>query len=163
MGYINEIIQHVKRAQVIASAHGLSNLLQPGLVKELVIAEILDHEIHKTKHEPDAWDKKDPSLKFEYLSCFQGGTFQFDRMFKAPADKRKKSLDRIARNSKIFCAIFKEDSPLDVEAIYEVNVKTVLKETERQLDRSSNDISHVGYTIKWVKENGTLIYSHSST
>jgi len=34
----------------------------------------------------------------------------------------------------------------------------VLKETERQLDRSSNAISHVGFSEVWAKENGIVVY-----
>lgn len=158
MNYISQIVELVKKAQEIASKHGFKNLLQPGLVKELIIADILGHDVHKTKHEPDAYDPLNPNLKYEYLSCFENGTFQLDRMFKAPPDKRAKSLERITRNHKIYCAVFKEESPLTVIAIYEVEVEVLLRETERQLDRSRNDISHVGFTIKWVQENGREVY-----
>jgi hypothetical protein len=64
-----------KKAQEIASKHGFRNLLQPGLVKELIIADMLGHDVHTTKHEPDAYDPNDPNLKYEYLSCFENGTF----------------------------------------------------------------------------------------
>ena len=119
----------------------------------------LGHEVHRTKHEPDAYDPANPSRKFEYLSCFQAGTFQLDRMFKSPLDKRAKSLERITRNAAIYCAVFDEDSPLDVLVIYDVPVTVILRETERQLDASSNDISHVGFTIKWTQQNGKVVYS----
>lgn len=159
MSYIRQIIRYVRQAQEIATQHGFKNLLQPGLVKELVVADILGHEVHRTKHEPDAFDPSDPSRKFEYLSCFEGGTFQLDRMFKSPADKRAKSLDRIKRNAAIYCAVFDEESPLDVLAIYEVPVDAMLREAERQLDASRNEISHVGFTIKWAQQNGKVVHT----
>ena len=159
MSYIRQIINYVRKAQEIAAEHGFKNLLQPGLVKELVVADILGHEVHKTKHEPDAFDPAHPERKFEYLSCFEGGTFQLDRMFKSPADKRAKSLERITRNTAIYCAVFDEESPLDVLAIYEVAVDAVLREAWRQLDASRNEISHVGFTIKWTQQNGKLVYT----
>jgi len=159
MNYITQIISYIRKAQEIATKHGFTNLLQPGLVKELVIADILGHEVHKTKHEPDAYDPKDPSRAFEYLSCFVGGTFQLDRMFRSPPDKRAKSLERITRNVAIFCAVFDEQSPLDVVTIYEVPVDALLREVERQLDASRNAISHVGVTIKWAHEHGKRVYS----
>ena len=82
MNYIHQIVSFIRKAQEIASLNGLRNILQPGLVKELVVADILGHEVHRTKHEPDAYDPKDPSRQFEYLSMyFVGGTFQMDRMF----------------------------------------------------------------------------------
>ena len=95
MNYISRIVELVKEAQEIAARYGFRNLLQPGLIKELIIADILGHEVHKTKHEPDAYDPENPDLKYEYLSCFENGTFQLDRMFKSPPDKRAKSLERI--------------------------------------------------------------------
>ena len=159
MSYIRQIIAYVRQAQEIAAQHGFKNLLQPGLVKELVVADILGHEVHRMKHEPDAFDPANPSRKFEYLSCFEGGTFQLDRMFKSPADKRVKSLERIKRNAAIYCAVFDEGSPLDVLAIYEVPVDAMLRETERQLDASRNEISHVGFTIKWAQQNGKVVHT----
>ncbi|MGA9452549.1 MAG: hypothetical protein WBW41_14535 [Verrucomicrobiia bacterium] len=159
MNYIRQIIAYIRKAQEIASQHGFKNLLQPGLVKELVVADILGHEVHRTKHEPDAYDPANPARKFEYLSCFDGGTFQLDRMFKWPADKRAKSLERITRNTAIYCAVFDEESPLDVLIIYEVPVNEILREAERQLDASRNEISHVGFTIKWAKERGRVVYT----
>ena len=162
MNYILQIINFVRQAQEIAAQHGFKNLLQPGLVKEMIIGNILVHEVHRTKHEPDAHDPGDPSRKFEYMTCTQGkkkGTFQFDRMFKSPPDKRAKSLTRISRNSAIYCAIFDEKHPLDVIAIYEVPVDVMLKEAERQLDASRNNISHVGYPIDWVQQHGKIVHT----
>jgi hypothetical protein len=159
VNYIAQIINYVRKAQEIATQHGFKNLLQPGLVKELVVADILGHEVHRTKHEPDAFDPADPNRKFEYLSCFDGGTFQLDRMFKSPSDKRAKSLERITRNTAIYCAVFDEESPLDVITIYEVSVDVMLREAERQLDASRNDISHVGFTIKWAQQHGKVVHT----
>ena len=159
---ISEIINHLRKAQEIAAKHGFTNLLQPGLVKELVMADILGHEVHKTKHEPDAFDPANPERKFEYLSCFGGGTFQLDRMFSAPADKRAKSLARIVRNAAIYCAVFDKESPLDVLVIYEVPADAMIREAGRQLDASRNAISHIGVTVKWVQQNGKVVYPKSS-
>ncbi len=159
MNYISQIINYIRKAQEIAAEHGFKNLLQPGLVKELVVADILGHEVHKTKHEPDAFDPANPERKFEYLSCFEGGTFQLDRMFSAPPYKREKSLERITRNTAIYCAVFDKESPLDVLVIYEVPVEAMMREARRQLDASSNEISHIGFTIKWAQQNGKVVYT----
>ena len=158
MSDTQHIISLIKEAQSIASKNGYTNLLQPGFVKEMVVADILDHEVHKTKHEPDASDKNDPNIKYEYLSCFQNGSFQFDRMFKSPPEKREKSLHRISRNHKIYCAVFDKSSPLDVLEIYEVEPDVMVKETERQLDLSSNEISHVGFNVSWARINGKKVF-----
>lgn len=162
MNYIHKIVEHIRKAQEIATLYGYKNLLQPGMVKELILGDILGHEVHRTKHEPDAWEKENPKIKYEYLSCVDGGTFQLDRMFKYPLEKRNKSLTRITRNSAFFCAIFDKENPLTVKIVYKVPIEIILKETERQLDVSSNDISHVGFTKKWCENNGQIVYSKLS-
>jgi hypothetical protein len=157
--YTHQIVALIKMAQKIAAEHGFPNLLQPGLVKELIIADILGHDAHKTKHKADAQCFIDPTIKFEYLSCFEYGSFQLDRMFKAPPDKRKKSLERISRNTAIYCTIFEKQNPLTVARIYEVDTDVLLKETERQLNDSVNDISHISFSTKWVIDNGEKVYA----
>ena len=157
--YTHQIVALIKTAQKIATEHGFPNLLQPGLVKELIIADILGHDAHKTKHKADAQCFIDPTIKFEYLSCFEYGSFQLDRMFKAPPDKRKKSLERISRNTAIYCAIFEKQNPLTVARIYEVDTDVLLSETERQLNDSVNDISHISFSTKWVIDNGEKVYA----
>lgn len=99
---ISQIILLIRKAQKLALKIGIFNILQPGLVKEMIIAEILGHEIIISKRDADARVKNNPDIKFEYLSCYEGGTGQLDRMFKEPADKREESLFRIKRNKKIY-------------------------------------------------------------
>ncbi|MCM8821585.1 MAG: hypothetical protein NC831_02060 [Candidatus Omnitrophica bacterium] len=155
---ISEIIRLVKRAQELALQVGIPNILQPGLVKEMIVSEILGHEVIASKRDADARDRNNPNIKYEYLTCYEGGTGQLDRMFKEPADKRAESLLRITRNKMIYLAIFYKKDPLRVKIIYEIEPRVLLKETERQLDRSSNKISHVGFSEEWAKQNGKVIY-----
>ena len=162
MNYIHQIISLIRKAQKIAAQNGFKNLLQPGLVKEIIVGRILKHEVHRTKHEPDAHDPDDPTKKFEYLTCTQGkkkGTFQFDRMFKSPAAKRAKSLARISRNAAIYCAVFDEKHPLNVITIYKVPVDKMLREAKRQLNASQNKISHISYPIEWAQKHGKVVYT----
>ncbi|MFH1001376.1 MAG: hypothetical protein V1783_11125 [Bacteroidota bacterium] len=155
---ISKIIELVIKAQELALSIGIPNILQPGLVKEMIISKTLGHELITSKRDADACDKKDPSIKYEYLSCYEGGTGQLDRMFKSPADKRAESLYRITRNKMIYLAIFYKKNPLKIKIIYEIQQGVLLKETERQLNRSSNKISHVGFSEEWAKEHGRVIY-----
>jgi hypothetical protein len=155
---ISEIIKLVIKAQELALSIGIPNLLQPGLVKEMIISEALGHELITSKRDADARDKNDPSIKYEYLSCYEGGTGQLDRMFKAPPAKRAESLTRITRNKKIYLAIFYKKNPLKIKVIYEIEPNVLLRETERQLDRSSNVISHVGFSENWAQSNGRVVF-----
>lgn len=159
---ISEIISLVRKAQILALKIGIPNILQPGLVKEMTIAEILKHDLISSKRDADACDKKDPSIKYEYLSCYEGGTGQLDRMFKEPADKRAESLQRITRNKMIYFAIFLKAAPLKVKVIYEIQPSVLLKETERQLDRSSNAISHVGFSEEWAIPSSRIVYKDTT-
>ena len=155
---ITQIIKLVRKAQELALTIGIPNVLQPGLVKEMIISEILGHKLITTKRDADACDRNDSSIKYEYLSCYENGTGQLDRMFKEPLDKRKESLSRITRNKMIYFAIFYKSDPLRVKIIYEIKPLVLLKETERQLDRSSNAISHVGFSGEWANKNGKIVY-----
>lgn len=155
-----QIIDLVVRAQDAALQVGIPNILQPGLVKEMIIADLLGHEVISSKRDADACDPNDHSIKYEYLSCYEGGTGQLDRMFKFPPDKRAESLSRITRNKSVYLAVFFKARPLTVKAIYEIPPVRLLAETERQLDRSRNDISHVGFSESWAAENGAAVYRH---
>ena len=153
-----QIIQLVLRASELAQSIGIANLLQPGLVKEMIIADILGHELIQSKRDADAHATGNPEEKYEYLSCKEGGSGQLDRMFKEPPDKRAESLTRITRNAKIYFAVFYADNQTRCKVIYELEPEIVLAEAERQLDRSRNAISHVGFSIRWASQNGVVAY-----
>ncbi len=155
-----KIIYLVVKASELARAVGIHNLLQPGLVKEMIIADILGHELITTKRDADARDPNDPSIIYEYLSCKEGGSGQLDRMFKEPDDKRQESLNRIWRNSKIYFAIFYQANQTRVKIIYELDPEIMVEEAVRQLDGSRNVISHVGFPETWIKQHGKVVYEY---
>ncbi len=124
----------------------------------MIIADILGHELITTKRHADAHDPNDANLLYEYLSCKEGGSGQIDRMFKEPEDKREESLNRIRRNEKVYFAVFYQANQTKAKVIYELEPEVVVEETERQLDRSRNAISHVGFSEAWAKSNGKLVY-----
>ena len=152
------IVELVLKAAELARSIGITNLLQPGLVKEMIIAGILGHELIHSKRDADARASDDPNKKYEYLSCKEGGTGQLDRMFKEPTDKRAESLRRITRNDKVYYAVFYSDNQMKAKVIYELDPRVVVQEAERQLDKSRNVISHVGFSEAWVRRNGTVVY-----
>src|SRR5947199_4348901 len=124
----HRIIQLVREAAELARSVGISNLLQPGLVKELIIADILGHQPITSKRHADACDPNDPTRLYEYLSCKEGGSGQLDRMFKAPLVKREESLLRITRNKKISFAVFYAENQTKVKVVYELEPDAVLAE-----------------------------------
>lgn len=62
-----QIIELVRKATDVAKALGIQNILQPGLVKEMIIAEILGHRLISSKRDADACSYEDPNEKYEYL------------------------------------------------------------------------------------------------
>ena len=156
-----KIINLIVEAAALAKSVGIVNLLQPGLVKEVIIADILGHKLIHSKRHADAHAPHNPDEIYEYLSCKEGGTGQLDRMFKEPENKRANSLNRITRNKKIYLAIFHKEEQTRCKSIYEIDPQTMVEEAERQLDRSRNAISHVGFSEGWAKESGLLVYSDS--
>lgn len=156
-GY-RKIISLVHKAAEIARSVDIQNILQPGLVKEMIIADLMGHELITTKRDADARDSDDSSIVYEYLSCKEGGAGQLDRMFKEPEKKRKESLNRIWRNAKIYYAVFYGHDQTKVKVIYEIEPDVAAKEAERQLDQSRNTISHVSFSERWVRNNGKVVY-----
>lgn len=156
------IVELVLRAAELARSVGITNLLQPGLVKEMIIAEILGHDLIHSKRDADAHAKGDPTEKYEYLSCKEGGTGQLDRMFKEPPHKRAESLSRITRNRRVYFAVFFASNQTKCKVIYELDSEVVLRETVRQLDRSRNAISHVGFSQDWASRNGRVVYEDAT-
>ena len=141
-----KIIDLVVKAAEMARTLGIHNLLQPDLVKEMMIADILGHELITAKRGADAVNPENPSRVYEYLSCKEGGSGQLDRMFKRPDKKRQESLNRIRRNDQIYYAVFYKHNQMKVKVIYELDPKIVVQETDRRLDRSGNEILHVGFS-----------------
>ena len=155
-----KIITLVREASDLARSIGIPNLLQPGLVKEMIIADILGHELIHSKRDADAHAPDNPDEKYEYLSCIERGRGQFDRMFKEPPAKRRESLSRITRNSKTYYAVFYANNQTLCKAIYELEPDAALQEANRQLDASRNAISHISFGIRWVNANGKIVYEN---
>ena len=157
-----KIIELVLQASYLAKKLGIVNLFQPGLVKEIIVADLLGHRVLTSKRHADACDPKDSSLLYEYLSCKEGGYGQLDRMFKSPLDKRAKSLHRLTRNHKIFFIVFYADNQTKIKIIYELDISKAVEETERQLSNSRNIISHVGFSEQWAADHGKVVYKEKT-
>jgi len=78
-------------------------------------------------------------------------------MFKEPAAKRAASLIRITRNRKVYLAVFYAADQTKCKVIHELEPQVVVEETERQLDRSKNVISHVGFSENWARQSGRVV------
>ena len=148
-----QIIELVLKASALAEQVGIANILQPGLIKEMMLADILGHQLIPTKRDADAHAIDNENEKYEYLTCKEGGSFQFDRMYSEPKSERARSLERITRNAKIYFAVFYANNQLKCKIIYELNPEDILGEAELKLDNSENQISHISFTIRYISQH----------
>ncbi len=147
----NLVISHIRAAQLEASKLGVNNVLQPGVVKEMLLAEILNHELVLSKDKPDAVDSS--GNFYEYLCSLQrSANFQLDRI-------TKNNLYRVTRNRKFYFGFF--SNVLTVEKIFEVDTAIILKEVLRQLSGSKNTVSHINISGRFVLKHGTLVFDNS--
>ena len=157
-----EVVRKIANLFVLAQQHaqniGIPNILLPGLARDVILADKLGHDLILIKKDADACDLNDPLLKYEYVSCNEGGSFPVDKMFKVPPKNGDHVLSSIARNSKIYFVIFYGPEPLKIKFIYEVKPATMYSEMERQLEANGNDIATIIFTEQWAMDNGNIIY-----
>jgi len=141
---LSKIVTSLKKAQnlaIDATEIGIKNISQPGIIKEVIMAHDLKHRVHATKKEHDAESFNDPSRKYEYLSCLEGKSFQFDRVNILNLRNRV-----LRRNTKIFCGVFDKNRPLNLLRIYSVNPKSIWRKLNKKYNASSVTSRHVGIT-----------------
>jgi|LakMenEpi13Jul12_1017406.scaffolds.fasta_scaffold00026_10 hypothetical protein len=159
---IREAIKHLNKAQELFRKSGIDNITQPGLIKEVIMADSLGHKIIKNKHLPDATDGIN---YYEYLSCQEkvanngkkSGTFAIDCMFSDP-ERKPDSLERITRNKAFYCGVFEG---LTLKYIYKVSTTAFLDYTEDNLTRrganSKNKEHTINYPLSWVSRVGKIV------
>ena len=129
---------------------------QPGVIKELIMAEVLWHEIVAQKDSTDARDSSGNT--FEYLASImrvnvktnKGCSVQMDRM-------TRNNLHRVTRNTTFYFGVFSDH--LVLATIWKVEILVLLSEVERQLDRCKNDIAHVNFLLRWLEDQGERVFT----
>jgi hypothetical protein len=146
------ILHHIREAQRLAEKHGIKNILQPGIVKELILAAELGHEVIPTKADADARDAA--GHLYEYLCSLKtSNNFQIDRV-------TDENLGRISRNRAVYCAFFLD--ALTLADIYVLDPALLLTEVKRQLAASKNTISHINLPGGWVRRNAIQLKRKNS-
>ena len=150
-----KILEHLKIAQDIAiNEYGIVNILQPGIIKEMIMAEILGHQLIPQK---DSADARDVNGTYEYLASIRrvnvksnkGCSFQMDRV-------TNENIQRVTRNRAFYFGIFKNH--LELEQIWMVKTEVILTEVLKQLEKSKNTISHINFLLSWLERNGEIVY-----
>jgi len=124
----------------------------PGLRREVQIAHILGHFVHKTKHGPDAYNPLNENERYEYLCSEVGRCVQMDRI------DLTNVRTRIEKNSKIYAVFFVSGA---VVRIYEIEAQSFLESAiykiRHHLERSAKKGTpwigkHIGWTEKEISK-----------
>ena len=152
---LGAVVELIKKAQKIAKPIGVENISQPGIVKEIITADILKHKLNPVKKQHDAEDPKDKNIKYEYLACLEGRSFQFDRV------NEENLKNKIMRNKYVYCAIFDKKEIIEIIRIYEIKPKLLFPILLDKYKNSSPSSRHVGITEKEIikKNIGKIVYN----
>ncbi len=142
---LEKIISLITEAQNLAQKINVKNLSQPGIIKEIITAYNLKHRLHPVKPEHDAEDFDNSEIRYEYLSCLEGKSFQFDRVDSENLKRRIKE-----RNNAIFCSVFDKEDQLSIMRIYRVDPKSLYDILLAKYQKSSSTSRHVGITEKEI-------------
>ena len=143
---LKEIVDSLIHAQDLTKQFGIDNISQPGIIKEIITAHVLKHRLHPSKKDHDAEDFDDSTIKYEYLSCLQGKSFQFDRVDDVNMIKRIKE-----RNAAVFCSVFSKQNPLVLLRPYQVDPETLFNILRTKYKCSTSTSRHVGITENELK------------
>ena len=143
----SKIIKALSKAQSAAREEGVYDLFRIGLVREIVLADFLKHKLILKKRDSDAVLGRN---KFEYLTCLEGGSFQFHRM-------HKNSLIRITRNKLVFCAVFFRSNPLKIKNLYKVQPAKMKYLAEKKIQNSKNEYAHISFSLTEIQSIGQEI------
>jgi len=152
---VKKAINLIKEGIGIFVDVGQHNPLQPGFIKEVVLAQLLKHDVVLDKHLPDA--AKEDKV-YEYLSCMITAitpTFAFDGLKTTNEEEMNRSLKRISRNDGIFFAVYEG---LDVIEVYYSDTYVIHDRVRDNLlgriaKKSKNNEHTVNITLKWVRDN----------
>jgi len=165
---VNEVMDAVGQIQeglsMLTNALPNCNPLAPGFLKEVVIAEKLNHNVVLEKHLCDGYDAD--GNQYEYLTCLEDGfnkdgkklsrSYAIDCVFSSPPEYKKNSLERIYRNKLIYYAVFKEGT-LEILEMWEgspEDLAQLVDESVTRRGKNGKNTEHtVGITKNWVRKN----------
>jgi hypothetical protein len=156
-----DAIRKIKEGVEIFVNKGQYNPLQPGFIKEVVLAQILEHDVVIDKHSGDG--AKGDKM-YEYLSCMIGAknpTFAFDGMKTTNTEELDRSMKRISRNDGIYFGVFEG---LDAIEVYYSDTKSIFDKVKTNLlnrvaKGSKNNEHTINISLKWVRDNCISIHS----
>ena len=147
MNKYKKLINLLSQSQKVAQEIGITDVFRIGLAREVILADHLNHELILKKRDSDAVSGKD---KFEYLTCLEGGSFQFHRMHKG-------NLIRITRNKLVYCAVFYKQNPLRIKVLYKIDPHKMADLASQKIEKSVNEYAHLSFSEQEVQRLGQEI------
>ena len=146
----SEFIHNLRSAQRVADVqYGVSDITLKGRIREIMMAEILDHSIIVNSKKADARDKN--GNEYEYLTSLQGN-FQMTHM------TEENSENKVLRNKAIHCAQF--ENPVTISEIWEISTQVYLEKMKKRRPWPTDRQNNFTVTLGWVKDNGKCIYQN---
>ena len=124
---------------------GVNDITLKGRIREILIAEILNHQIIEDSMLSDA---RDSEGDYEYLTSLEGN-FQMTHM------TEENSRNKVFRNKAIYCAQF-EDA-ITISEIWKIDPKVYMKKMKKRRPWPENKQNNFTVTLKWVRSVGELI------
>jgi len=124
---------------------GVNDITLKGRIREILIAEILNHQIIEDSMLSDA---RDSEGDYEYLTSLKGN-FQMTHMTEG------NSHNKVFRNKAIYCAQFED--PITISEIWKVDPKVYMTEMEKRRPWPENKQNNFTVTLKWVRSVGKSI------
>jgi len=126
-----ELIKKLRELDEDAKKAGIPNISQPGMIKELILADHLDLIVNPKKHDHDAVSQCN-TIKYEFMTAMESvlaydqpdgnskfikNSFQVDRVSDTEAVKT-----RLSDVNKVIAGIFLYEDPLVLLRIYEIDL-----------------------------------------
>lgn len=141
MKELEKITKSLKIICRIASRYGIADVLKPGILKRIVVANHFGHEPVFEK----GFHAQDEEGRYYYLTAWDRNRFQTGMIVKEDIDLME---------ADFFCfVVFDSRSQAQILRAYKVPRDKFLAETIRQISGNKKKRVHVSFTEKWVKRN----------
>ncbi len=151
------IIELVLKASDLGRAIGMDNLLQPGLVKEMIIVDILNHRLIYSKRDAEACSINDGNESMDTCLAGKDGADNWTGCSRRLPRSDQHPCEE-SREIQLFTPLFLTPTTRRNARGYKIEPKILLLETERKLNKSESDIFHVGFTETWARRDGMIVY-----
>ena len=139
-------ISELRKAQRIATTEfGVEDITLKGRIREILIAEKLDHTIILGSKDADA--KDGTGAIYEYLTS-KNGKFQVTHLTET-------NMYRITRNDAIICANF--NSPIEIDSIWQLKVKDYMDRMASRRPWPEDKQNNFTVPLSWVGSVGTQL------